>query len=297
MRKYFRVTMSLVIGLTFAMSLTSCKSRGTGSAVRGGVDPRAADETVLPEYKARFLDTDAENPPVTTDFTAVPLALDAGLENQAAGFSGASQGDPATYRHFFSIYAWQGVGPFNLPRYTHVFAVFARVEGPNLEADPIRYFTISWDAADGIIGMALPAKRGKNYTLQQSYELRDALGASTDVRRSRMVEIHKSLFDAAFVQFTRVSQGALTGAVSYKMMDDLDGRQRIRQSIPDGYSNCQHAISDILAREDGSLLETGLARGFAAGDLIYEWFANNIINRDPGLEIVAQRIRLQKPAN
>jgi hypothetical protein len=256
-----------------------------------------ADETVLPDYTPKFLDVDANTPNFTTDFAAVPEVLHPGLENQAAGFSTASQGDPSTWRHFVSIYAWQGVGPLNLPKYTHTFAVFARVEGPDLERDTIRYFTVSWDAADGIIAMALPAKAGRNFTLAESYALRDDLGVTTEVRRSRMVEIRKALYDLAFIQFTKISQGSVNGLVSYKMMDDLDGRQLARRSMPGGYLNCQHAVSDILARPDGSLLETGMARGFSAGDLVYEWFSNNFISRDPGLEIVAQRIRLQKPAN
>lgn len=286
------VTLALSVGLQPA-----CKQRRLDSSAKSTRDLTLADETVLPDYTPKFLDVDANTPNFTTDFAAVPEVLHPGLENQAAGFSTASQGDPSTWRHFVSIYAWQGVGPLNLPKYTHTFAVFARVEGPDLERDTIRYFTVSWDAADGIIAMALPAKAGRNFTLAESYALRDDLGVTTEVRRSRMVEIRKALYDLAFIQFTKISQGSVNGLVSYKMMDDLDGRQLARRSMPGGYLNCQHAVSDILARPDGSLLETGMARGFSAGDLVYEWFSNNFISRDPGLEIVAQRIRLQKPAN
>lgn len=286
------VTLALSVGLQPA-----CKQRRLDSAAKSTRDIALADEEVLPDYKPKFIDVDANHPNFTTDFTVVPSALQPGFEAMAAGLISTGQGDPAAFRHFFTIYAWQGVGPLNLPKYTHTFAVFARVEGPDLERDTIRYFTVSWDAADGIIAMALPAKAGRNFTLAESYALRDDLGVTTEMRRSRMVEIRKELYDQAFLQFTRISQGSASGSVSYKMMDDLDGRQLARRSMPGGYLNCQHAVSDILARPDGSLLETGMARGFSAGDLVYEWFSNNFISRDPGLEIVAQRIRLQKPAN
>ena len=254
-------------------------------------------EKVIPDYTPRFLEVDAGTPQYANSQLEVTKVTPPQKNATKLGIPMTQSAPSGEVRYFFSLYAWQGVGPLNLPSNTHVFSVFLRVDGNNIATDPLQYFTVSWDAADGEIGVNLPSKPGHNYSLQDTYQLREKLAVNTEVRRSRMVEITKGLYDAAYAQYARLFSGEKTGNVYYKLMDDLNGRYRIQRMQPHGYVNCQHAITDIVARTDGTLLETGIARGFSAADLAYKWFSPHFVNTDAGLEVIAQRMRLQKPSN
>ncbi len=290
-----KVALAIATIITSAFSV-SCKTLRSNSAVRSSIE-QINDETLLPDYEPRFLDVDAGAPAyANSDSEVTPITPPKDVTSGFALVNPKSKtSDDA--RYFFSLYAWQGVGPFNLPAYTHVFGVFARVDGRNLASDPLHYFTISWDAADGDIAMKYPPKAGHNYSLQETFRLREKMKVTTEVRRSRMAEITKNLYDAAYAHYTRLSVGESTGIVLYKMMDDMDGRHRVRSFTTGAYSNCQHAISDIVSRADGTLLETGFARGFSAGDKTYEWLTPYHISVDPSLEVVARRMLLQNPNN
>lgn len=286
-----------IIVLTLASAFSySCKTHGKASNMTSSVvDDR--DEKVIPDYTPRFLDVDAGTPQYATSAAAVTMVTPPKMNDSDLGLT-KTQIDPSgEARYFYSLYAWQGVGPLNLPSNTHIFAVFLRVDGRNIAADPIQYFTISWDAADGEIGVMIPSKPGHNYSLQETYQLREKLGVATEVRRSRIAEITKGLYDAAYAQYARLFIGEKTGNVFYKMMDDLNGRLRVQRMQPDGYSNCQHAVTDIVARTDGTLVETAMARGFAAADLTYAWLSPHVVSADTGLEVIAQRMFLQNPIN
>ena len=268
----------------------SCKASQTqpsSSTVHSSDDRASDDEAALPDYTPKYLNLEA---PTDSTANATPVG---GAEMRPGEATELSLGEGPAKRYFYTVYSWQGTGPFNLPRFTHTWAVFAKLDGTRLESDPLKYFTISWDAADGVIGIAQPEKAGHNYTLAATYQLRTTLDVNTDVRRSRMVEISKGLFDAAYRQYGKINAGEMSGRIRYKMLDDMEGRQRVRQGQVGGYMNCQHAISDILARNDGSLENSGIARGFAAGDMIYDWFRNSYVDTGAGMEKIAQRLNLQ----
>ena len=294
---------SLMVAVFIASSWMSfgCKARRENSGVRSAdvhsSDALADDEKPLPDYTPRFLEIDAGSPPFAQFDSEVTKVLLPDKNTHDLSLVSAQANISDQYRYFFSIYSWQGLGPFNLPRNTHVFGVFVRLDGKKVESDPMGYFTISWDAADGDIALVFPAKAGHNFSLSETYRLRERMSAATEVRRSRMVEIKKEVYDAAFAHYTRIVVGESTGIVSYKMLDDLDARERVRRFSVGGYSNCQHAIADILSRADGTLLETLFARGFEAGDMIYQWLSPHFVSTDPRLEVIGQRLRLQKSNN
>jgi hypothetical protein len=291
-----RTTLQIVLLVLASGFSASCKTLWTDSDLRLSEDRNETDK-LLPEYTPQFLKIDAGIPGYAKsdpEVTKVILPQEGVLELSLAKAKNLTSDEA---RYFFSLYAWQGVGPLNLPSNTHIFGVFLRVDGRNIAFDPIQYFTISWDAADGVTGVNLPSKHGHNYSLQETYGLRKNLDINTEVRRSRVVEITPALFAAAYAHYTRLSIGERTGIFSYKLLDDLDGRQRIRRFLPGGYSNCQHAVADILSRTDGTLLETGLARGYSAADITYKWLSPHFVSTDPGLEVIAQRMLLQKPSN
>ncbi len=286
-----------IIILTLASAFSySCKTHGKASDVTSSV-VYDRHEKLIPDYTPRFLDVDAGTPQYATSAAEVTKVTPPKNNDSDLGLTKAQIDSSGEARYFYSLYAWQGVGPLNLPSNTHVFAVFLRVDGRNIATDPIQYFTISWDAADGEIGVILPSKPGHNYSLQETYQLREKMGFATEVRRSRIAEITKGLYDAAYAQYARLFIGEKTGNVFYKLMDDLNGRQRVRRLQPDGYINCQHAVTDIVARTDGTLVETGMGRGFAAADLTYAWLSPHVVSTDTGLEVIAQRMFLQNPIN
>ena len=247
----------------------------------------AEDEAPLPDYTPKYLNLEVQAGRAAKAAPARAEPMKAGEASELKLTEGAGN------RYFYTVYSWQGIGPFNLPRFTHTWAVFAKLAGTKLDSDPLKYFTLSWDAADGVIGIAQPVKAGHNYTLEATYQLRMTVNVNTALRRTRMVEISQGLFDAAYQQYGKINAGEMSGSIRYKMVDDLSARRRVRQGQAGGYMNCQHAIADILPRTDGSLEDSGIARGFAAGDSIYAWFSNAHVNTDVSIEKIAQRLNLQ----
>jgi hypothetical protein len=223
------------------------------------------DQAVLPPFSPTLLKVEVNAKKAMTAVKADGAGF--ALQGTAAVESAA-----AASRYFVTIFGFQGTGPFNLPRFTHTFAYFVRVAGKNLAKAPLEAFTISWDAADGDIGILQPVEVGHNYTLAETLALADSLNVKVDVRRSALFEINKTLYDKALGRYQMLNDGEDTGAVRYKMIDTLAARHGVIQKVPGSFSNCISAVSDVLMGSGASLLDTGNKRGFAASEAVLQWY-------------------------
>ncbi len=255
----------VLLSLLAVSTLSACRTTTEAAGVKDAEAPAALDpeETPLPPYEPRTLSV-----PVT-DLKVFDMPVTK-IEPKADGMALAG----STARYFFTIYGWQGTGPFNLPRYSHTWGVFIRVDGNDLSTSPLSAFTISWDAADGTIGLFMPVEDGHNYTLQETFDLAALFNVPIAIRRSPIFEIKKPLFDSIYNRYVRLTNGEANGTIRYKMIDDVGGRKLILANQNNGYTNCTHAITDTLQGPNGAILQTGAARGFAASDKVTQWFLN-----------------------
>jgi hypothetical protein len=272
----------------FALILCVASSLATGCRTTSSSAVKTSEAALSPEDKA-------ELPPFTPVLLSVPVDVKRSLASvhpDSQGFAlqgtAAVEAAGAPSRYFVTMYGFQGTGPFNLPRFTHSFAYFVRVAGNDLATGPLEAFTISWDAADGDIGILQPVEPGHNYTLAETLALADSFNVNVQVRRSALLEINKTLYDKALARYFQLIDGEDTGAVRYRMIDTLASRQGVIQKIPGSYSNCIAAVADVLVGNGGALLNTGNKRGFAASEAILQWYLSSpyFINPSVGHDAV-----------
>ena len=251
--------------LCAAASVAGCRTTSSSGPKAFETALSAEDRTMLPDYTPALLNVvvDAKKAmgSVRTDGEGFSLQGTAAVESASA---------PS--RYFITMYGFQGTGGFNLPRFTHTFAYFVRVAGNDLTTGPLETFTISWDAADGDIGILQPVEAGHNYTLAETLALADSLNVNVAVRRSALLEITKTLYDKALNRYQMLIDGEDTGAVRYKMTDTVQSRNGVIQKVPGSHSNCIAAVADVLVGPGGALLGTGNKRGFAASDAVLHWY-------------------------
>ncbi len=251
--------------LFLALAASGCRTSTPVESVTK-TDPglTAEDQATLPDYKPRFVNLPVDANKALNHPQATPgLALQSDDEPLPA-VAGA--------RYFVTVYGYQGTGAANLPRFTHSWMVLVRAQGDQLATATLTFFTLSWDAADGEIGLFQPPERGHNYTLAETFALAGSLGAPVVTQRSPLFEVDADLYSMAVKQFRKLTAGEETGAVRYKMRDDFPARQLVANNVSGGYTNCIHALSDLLPGAGGSLLQTGTSRGFAASDQVLAWF-------------------------
>jgi hypothetical protein len=102
-----------------------------------------------------------------------------------------------------------------------------------------------------------------------------------DVKRTPYIEIDATLYANAVNRRETLTRGASTGKVRYKMIDDPNGRLQVLRELPGGYSNCTHAVSDLVTATNGALLSTGTKRGFEASSAVFDWFLKGTGVVDP----------------
>jgi hypothetical protein len=146
--------------------------------------------------------------------------------------------------------------------------VFARFDGQRLDRADVDQFAISWLAADADVGPLQGVEPGYNFSHQQTLAI--AANLPVTVQRTPFVEIDEALFEAAVARNVALSNGAAAGTIRYRMIDDMTGRRRVLSGYSDGYTNCIHGVSDLLAFEQG-LLDTGTQRGFDASYAVFDW--------------------------
>jgi hypothetical protein len=286
-KQFFNIIKKVIFFATI-MTIT-CHCRATMKSNEKSGQHEQSDEKPLPNYQPQYMTINAKSP--GEEHTEHSPKISINQSNSSLNL------DAENARYFYSIYSWQGVGLFNLPKFTHTWAIFIKLDGTDIEQDPLSFFTVSWDAADGDIGIGQPVELGHNYTLDQTYRLSDQLSRPVEIRRSKIVEISEFLYIQAAKQFNKIADGEKNQWIFYKMLDDFAGRQKIQDNIPGGYMNCQHAVADILTSPNGSLEDSFTARGFEAGDRVYSWFSKNYINADSNFEIIAKRLKLQPAFN
>ena len=195
-------------------------------------------------------------------------------------------------RYFVSLYAYQGRGELNLPRRSHTWARFAAFDGADLNRSEFSEFAISWLAADGNIGMFQGIEVGRNFSHSETMVI--AEDSPVNVQRTPYIEIDKTLYANAIQHRDTLMRGASTGKVKYKMIDDPIGRRQVLSGLPGGYSNCTHAVSDLVTGKNGALLNTGTKRGFEASSAVFDWFRKGTGVIDPvGINdwVVESRLR------
>lgn len=241
-------------------AMLSCQHDGRAAAsLRSDADV-STRETVLPPYEPVNVrvEVDADK---AKDGPAKDLKSDDGMRLAEAS------GDDDKY--FMVVFGFQGREFFNLPRNAHSFAMFLRTSGSDLTAAPIQAFVISWLPVDGVVQFGQGLKPGRNYTFAESMNL--VVRDNRDIRRTPIVRIQPTLFAKALERYNRLNAGSASQSILYRMIDDMNGRSMVMRGIAGGYTNCIHALTDILLVNDGSLLDTSIKHGFAASDAIFQF--------------------------
>lgn len=162
---------------------------------------------------------------------------------------------PAQDRHYMWVFSSQSTP--KRPKYTHTWAVFARVSELDGQTS-FEAFAISWMPATlNIRGYAIRPETGVNLDLPTTLRLVN----SQDQRISLWgpFAISPVLFDRAVAQKARLEDGE----VEYRMVDPLVRNLYI--------SDCIHAVSDIAGQSRLSYVEA-VFFGEAAGRRIAHGF-------------------------
>jgi hypothetical protein len=182
-------------------------------------------------------------------------------------------------RYYLILFAYEG--PVNLPGSAHSFATFMKVshaEGNDPEGAQIEGHTISWLPATLQVSLLrLRPQPGRNLDLETTLNLATSRNAS--IFAWGPFRIRKELYARALAQIDRLNRGE----VAFRTLD--------ASLRPDVATNCFHAISDIV---EGPLLDTGLAYGQAATELVLEHFSPWIIEPRERPTGLIERLGLQK---
>jgi hypothetical protein len=212
--------------------------------------------------KSRYADA-GSGKPTTEKGKANMRVISAGLFLLALSAPSVSAAD----KYFVEFFAIQDGAAS--PAVSHCFASFMHARETKPGDDQGRWsvveeFSISWLPASGVVKLLAPPEKGKNYTRKESLDRAAKLGLQP--KSWGPFELRKEGYDAARKQRARLE----ADQVAYKAADRL-GR-------PAAAINCIHALSDVVP---GPLLETGLARGFAAGELIVRHYRPLLVSDQP----------------
>lgn len=177
-------------------------------------------------------------------------------------FGSTSPAIRADDAYYMMIFASEGRP--NLARHAHTFATFVKIpesDGGQPDLKRIKIDTISWMPATLRIMPLRPRPEvGRNLSLQESLQV--AQGQNALISAWGPYRIKKELYDRAIAQVNRLNRGEIL----YKALD-----ASVRPMIG---SNCFHAVSDIA---DGPLLDTGMAYGDAASEMVRDHLSRWII--------------------
>jgi hypothetical protein len=166
----------------------------------------------------------------------------------------------AAPRYFAIVYSYQDAE--NHVMMSHTFAQFVEVIGDDPARAHVETHTISWLPARFAesLRLSVVAVKGKNFSLDDTFEFARRLG--TTVKHWEPVEIDSATYRAALAQIDKLN----SGSIKYKMYNSSPDSV-IGQSTA-GVSHCIHAVGDVVGR-----VNTGIARGFDAGEIIHHHFA------------------------
>jgi hypothetical protein len=171
----------------------------------------------------------------------------------------------ASPRYFAIIYSYQDAE--NHVMKSHTFGQFVKVIGDEPAAARVETHTISWLPARFAesLRLSVVGVKGKNFSLEDTLRFAERLG--TTVKHWEPVEIDAATYQAALKQIAKLE----SGAVKYKMYNSSPDSV-VAQST-EGVSHCIHAVGDVVGR-----VNTGINRGFDAGEIIHQLFARNAKN-------------------
>lgn len=257
------VGLAVVLTCLAPASCTTTKRSGARLAAASG-DGLFAKELDAPmgPYKPTRL---------TVAVGASNLAGFAGDTAKAKAMEGMGPLENGSMRDFFFVIFWstQGTGDSNRPRHAHTFATYIRVRGQDLKGAPIETLTVSWLPADGKARLAAGVERAKFYDFEET--LAHARKSGYEIRRTPVHQILPDIYRRAVAYYLTMEKAGRAGQASYRAVDNDAGRQRILSSQQGGFTNGIHAVSDAMAGSAG-LLETGIKRGFEAGDAVFDYF-------------------------
>ncbi|MEZ4750865.1 MAG: hypothetical protein R3B54_09670 [Bdellovibrionota bacterium] len=155
----------------------------------------------------------------------------------------------ASYHALF--FSYEGANK-NLPRKSHTFATFVKVEQRRASFD-VESVTISWGPSNQKVrALRRRAQEGVNSSLIST--VNDALRTGFLLDSWGPYEISKEIYDRAVIQEGRLK----AGKIGYKVLDE-----KFRPFA----LNCIHAVSDIFGH-----LETGTLRGSDATKKVVNTF-------------------------
>jgi hypothetical protein len=163
---------------------------------------------------------------------------------------------PAAAQDRYYLWVFASQSEPKLPRYTHTWAVFARIPG-GCAPRPFSAFTISWMPATlDLRPYALLPEQGVNLDLQATLRFICCQGERISVWGP--YQIDACLYERAVQQKARLE----SGVVRYRAVDPV-----LRRDI----SDCIHAVSDI-ADQSRLLYIEGVICGEASGRRIAHVF-------------------------
>ena len=169
--------------------------------------------------------------------------------------------------------------PDNLPRFSHTFAAFIKVDDPKKKTRP-ELAVISWLPDNKNIELKrLKGERGKNCGLDETCAWAAGLGAR--ITGFGPFQIQKELYESA----RRRAQRLHSGAILYKALD-LGMR-----SAGTG-TNCIHAVSDLDIA--GERVVTARARGEEASRMVARSLGQWIVQPQKTHPDVAGRLGLDR---
>jgi len=192
---------------------------------------------------------------------------------------GANNSASANERYYMIVFGSQAEP--NLPRFSHTFAAFAKVnsDGKDAKKDKIEISTISWlPATLNIMPLRLKPEEGKNFGLAETLKCTKSTNAQTTAWGP--FPIKKELYDMVQTRIKLLNSGKISYIV-------LDGRFRGMAA-----TNCIHALSDVDVTQ--SLLDTGTAHGEAASELVFQHLEKWVVRTGQDLRWLTNNLDLAK---
>jgi hypothetical protein len=198
------------------------------------------------------------------------IAMACALISSSPQVRGAEPAISPGIRYYAVIFAYQNASA--APQKTHTWATFVKVgpeDGPKT-LPALERHTISWLPTEfpQTLRMSLVASPGRNYSLSETLHL--AARQGLPVRHWGPYEIDESLYVRALSQVAFLN----SGRVRYKLVEPIRRRRAFLRT--GGALHCTHAVTDLHG-----FVVTGFARGYAAGSLAAELFADDLRGSDP----------------
>jgi hypothetical protein len=188
--------------------------------------------------------------------------------------------DPDANRYYMIVLSAQAEP--NIVRKSHTFAVFAQVSGQSgtTAAPSIQAQCISWMPRGlNIRPLLVDPVPGVNLDLMSTIRWANSVQARIELWGPYPIE--KELYEKAVKRAQQLESGSLQYIC-------LDRHFRTRDAC-----NCIHAVSDL--DDNQSLLETGTAHGFAAGEMVLDHFRKYVLPNKKPADWLLDRLDLRLP--